>query len=175
MTLGWVLGELRKVSPTVAIEIERKFLLTDSDWMRQMDGPPASLYQFYLAIDEVSSTRIRLIEGTWAVLTTKRKTDRATVRDEFEFAVDYEQALRTVDECVGQPIEKYRYRLAQAELTWEVDYFSGANQGLMVAEIELPSEDYPFEIPSWIGAEISHDPCYTNQSLALHPYSEWRD
>jgi adenylate cyclase len=75
--------------------------------------------------------------------------------------------------CEQPIIEKYRRRIAYAGNVWEVDEFLGANQGLMFAEIELTSEDQPFDKPQWIGAEVTADSRYFNSSLIRHPYSAW--
>ena len=71
-------------------------------------------------------------------------------------------------------IEKNRYKIAHAGFTWEIDEFFGENDGLVVAEIELESEDQPFEKPAWVGEEVTGDPRYFNSNLIAHPYSQWK-
>ena len=72
-------------------------------------------------------------------------------------------------------VEKTRHRIEHLGHTWEVDEFHGENAGLVVAEIELGSEDEPFEQPAWIGQEVTGDPRYYNSSLMRLPYSRWKD
>ncbi len=73
-----------------------------------------------------------------------------------------------------QPIiEKNRYKIAHDGLVWEVDEFRGVNEGLIVAEVELESEEHVFTKPDWIGEEIVNDPRYYNSNLIAHPYSRW--
>ena len=83
-------------------------------------------------------------------------------------------AAELLDRLCHQPlVEKYRRRISVGAHTWEVDEFLGANQGLVVAEIELGSEDEQFDKPDWIGEEVTHDRRYFNSSLVRHPYSSW--
>ena len=76
--------------------------------------------------------------------------------------------------CEQPLIEKRRYLVPCEGYTWEVDVFAGANEGLNVAEIELPAEDTPFEKPAWLGAEVSGDARYYNANLIRHPYRDWK-
>ena len=77
------------------------------------------------------------------------------------------------DLCEKPIIEKYRYRISFAGLLWEVDEFLGDNAGLIVAEVELSSEEQVFEKPDWIGPEVTHDNRYFNANLLRHPFSKW--
>jgi CYTH domain-containing protein len=77
--------------------------------------------------------------------------------------------------CEPPFIEKTRYKIELAGLIWEVDEFAGENQGLIVAEVELPDENYSLELPDWIGQEVSDQPRYFNSNLVQHPYSQWSD
>jgi len=77
------------------------------------------------------------------------------------------------DLCGGRIVEKTRYEVEYGGLTWEVDEFHGANDGLIVAEIELDRPDQPFERPPWLGEEVSGDARYLNSSLAQCPYTTW--
>ena len=79
-----------------------------------------------------------------------------------------------LEHLAEQPIiEKTRYKIPAGEFVWEIDEFHGVNEGLIVAEIELKSEDQAFEKPAWIGEEVSGDPRYYNSMLVAHPYSTW--
>ncbi|WP_370661942.1 CYTH domain-containing protein, partial [Massilia alkalitolerans] len=84
------------------------------------------------------------------------------------------EAQELLDTLCERPlVEKYRRRIEHAGFTWEVDEFLGENAGLVVAEIELPSEDTVFDRPDWIGREVSGDKRYYNSSLIRFPYSQW--
>jgi adenylate cyclase len=152
----------------MAIEIERKFLVAGSAW-RQAAG--ARLSQGYLNRDKERTVRVRLA-GAQAFLTIKGLT-RGASRSEFEYeipAVDGEQLLKM---CEGPVIEKIRRVIVHDGSTWEVDEFLGDNAGLVVAEIELQSEDQAFSRPEWLGEEVTHESRYFNSNLASHPYSRW--
>ena len=116
--------------------------------------------------------RVR-IEGEQAMLTIKGANVGAT-RSEWEYPIPLADAAELLDGLCEQPlIEKTRHRIEHAGMVWEVDEFLGANAGLVVAEIELASEDQPFDKPDWIGAEVSGDARYYNANLIRHPFSQW--
>ena len=109
-----------------------------------------------------------------AYLTGKGPT-RGVTRTEFEYEIPYDDCLAMLDELAEKPIiEKKRYRIPAGSYVWEADEFFGVNEGLILAEIELPSEDAVFEKPDWIGEEVSGDPRYFNSSLVANPYSTWK-
>jgi adenylate cyclase len=154
----------------MATEIERKFLVEGVNW-RQSDS--VRLSQCYLNRDKHRTVRIR-IAGNNAFLTVKSVTQGAT-RMEFEYEIpvaDAEQMLRFSD---GPVIEKIRHRIVHDGFKWEVDEFLGDNAGLVIAEIELISEDQPFSRPPWLGREVTHDSRFYNSNLAAHPYRRWRE
>jgi CYTH domain-containing protein len=151
----------------MAIEIERKFLVLNSSYSSLVS--PISYRQGYLAIFPDREIRVRMA-GEKSFVTIKSKVNDTT-RHEFEYAIPKEDAVFMLENlCVGSVIEKLRYRIAQGELCWEVDEFSGDNQGLVVAEIELPDSDFFFVKPDWIGEEITGDDRYLNAALAMNPY-----
>ncbi|MEG2963671.1 MAG: CYTH domain-containing protein, partial [Janthinobacterium sp.] len=136
----------------MGIEIERKFLLAGDAW-RSL-GQAVLLRQGYLSSTRERVVRVR-IEGEQAMLTIKGANVGAS-RGEWEYPIPLADAVELLDGLCEQPlIEKYRHRIEHAGMVWEVDEFLGANAGLIVAEIELASEDQPFEKPDWIGAEVS--------------------
>jgi len=93
---------------------------------------------------------------------------------EYEYEIPVEDANVLLDELCEKPIiEKNRYKIEFAGFIWEVDEFFGENKGLIVAEIELESEDQQFEKPEWVGDEVSGDPRYFNSNLIKNPYSSW--
>ncbi|MBE3025171.1 CYTH domain-containing protein [Janthinobacterium sp. BJB1] len=154
----------------MGIEIERKFLLASDAWRGL--GQPVLLRQGYLSSARERVVRVR-IEGEQAMLTIKGANVGAT-RGEWEYPIPLADAVELLDGLCEQPlIEKVRHRIEHAGMVWEIDEFLGANAGLVVAEIELASEDQPFEKPEWIGAEVSGDARYYNANLIRHPFSQW--
>ena len=154
----------------MGVEIERKFLLSGDGW-RQL-GEPVLLRQGYLCSDPERTVRVR-IEGETGALTIKSKGSGVR-RGEWEYPIPLPEAQELLDTLCERPlVEKYRRRIEHAGFTWEVDEFLGENAGLVVAEIELPSEDTVFDRPDWIGQEVSGDKRYYNSSLIRFPYSQW--
>ncbi len=154
----------------MGVEIERKFLLQGDAWRGL--GQAVLLRQGYLSSARERVVRVR-IEGEQAMLTIKGANVGAT-RGEWEYPIPLADAVELLDGLCEQPlIEKVRHRIEHAGMVWEVDEFLGANAGLVVAEIELASEDQPFEKPEWIGTEVSGDARYYNANLIRHPFSQW--
>ena len=152
----------------MAVEIERKFLVTGDAW-RNDSGV---LYrQGYLNRDKMRTVRIR-IAGDAAFLTIKGKSTGAS-RAEFEYPVPMDDARALLALCDGPLIEKTRYIVPHAGHRWEVDEFAGDNAGLVVAELELSAESEVFEAPAWLGAEVTHDARYFNSNLASQPFCTW--
>ena len=157
----------------MATEIERKFLVTDDSW-REVVAKSSFYRQGYLANSEGASVRVRLADDQ-GYLNIKSMT-LGVSRHEFEYVIpasDAEEMLN--DLCVGPKIEKTRYFVDHGDHTWEVDVFEGENEGLVVAEIELGSEDEAFEKPPWTDEEVSHEERYYNVCLVKHPYKDWKD
>lgn len=155
----------------MAIEIERKFLVRDDSW-KQQAGAGSEIRQGYLSSDPACSVRVRLA-GDRAWLNIKRATGEIS-RLEFEYPIPIEDAKQILhDLCGGNSLDKTRYLVVHEGHTWEVDVFHGANAGLVVAEIELASEDEAFTRPDWLGEEVSHDPRYLNMNLVQQPFSQW--
>ena len=152
------------------IEIERKFLLKDNSWR---NGATGILYrQGYLCTDPERTVRVRL-GGDTAILAIKGAGD-GIARAEFEYPIPAEEATLLLDSlCLHPPVEKYRYLVPFAGLTWEIDEFLGANAGLLVAEIELEQVDQLVPLPPWIGEEVTGDHRYYNAWLARHPFTTW--
>ncbi len=151
-------------------EIERKFLVRDESWRKGASGTPYR--QGYLAIARECTVRVR-ISGDGAWLTVKGPA-RGLTRLEFEYGIPPADAAAMLEElCPHPPIEKTRYRIPFGGLVWEVDEFHGANEGLVLAEVELEREDQPVELPPWVGREVTGDPRYLNAYLAEHPHTTW--
>lgn len=154
----------------MSVEIERKFLVTDDRWKALGQG--VLLRQGYLSSSPERIVRVR-IEGETAMLTIKGRSVGA-VRGEWEYPIPLHDAQVFLDQLCERPlIEKYRCRIPCQGFTWEVDEFLGENAGLVVAEIELASEDQPFAKPEWVGEEVTHDARYFNSNLLYHPYCKW--
>jgi adenylate cyclase len=152
-------------------EIERKFLVKGDSWR----GPGRGILvrQGHLSTDPERVVRVRTA-GKRGYVTIKGKGQGLT-RPEYEYGIPPREAAEILDTlCVGSIIEKTRYHVEYEGRTWEIDEFHGDNQGLVIAELELEREDEDFEIPEWIGEEVSDDPRYLNVNLALHPYNQWR-
>ncbi len=150
-------------------EIERRFLVTGTGY--RSGGPGARLRQGYLSTDPQRVVRVRL-EGDTACLTIKGPAAGAA-RAEYEYAIPVADAVELLTLCELPLLEKTRYRVACAGLTWEVDEFHGRNQGLVVAEVELAAADQPVTLPDWVGAEITGDHRYANSSLVARPFADW--
>lgn len=155
----------------MAKEIERKFLVKSLEWKEQTEG---ILYrQGYLNSLKERTVRIRTINKK-AFITIKGITVGVS-RLEFEYEIPFADAKQMLDELVEKPIiEKYRYKLKQGDLMWEIDEFLGENEGLIVAEVELKDAQQTFVKPAWLGEEVSSDPRYFNSNLVLNPYKNWR-
>ena len=154
----------------MAKEIERKFLVAHDAW-RENIAEVNVFRQGYLNYDSLRTVRVRASEVT-GYLTIKGITEGLT-RDEFEYEIPLSDALALLQLCEHPAIEKKRYIVPNGPHVWEVDVFEGANDGLVVAEIELGSEDEAFIKPNWLGNEVSGDRKYSNSSLSLHPYKNW--
>lgn len=154
----------------MGIEIERKFLVAGEGW-RRMATTRTCFSQGYLSRDPARTVRVR-IAGDAAFLTIKGATRGAT-RAEFEYGIPPADARQLLAMSDGPVIEKIRHLCPHAGMTWEVDEFLGANAGLVVAEIELQSEDQAFDRPSWLGEEVTGDARYVNANLAVRPFTSW--
>ncbi|GIH07045.1 adenylate cyclase [Rhizocola hellebori] len=154
------------------VEIERKFLVASSDWRDEVSQADP-IRQAYVAVTDKLNVRVRRY-GPDAFLTVKGKAVGIT-RKEIETAVPVEFVEAVLAEGLfqGQPVEKTRYLVPHKGFTFEIDVFEGANAGLVVAEIELESEESDFPRPPWLGEEVTADHRYSNSYLAQHSWSEW--
>lgn len=153
-------------------EIERKFLVDLNKW-QQIDKPTGEYYrQGYLLADPNKTIRVRLSSEN-GFLTIKGLTIGAK-RSEYEYKIPVEDAKELLNKFSGLELSKIRYKITFDNKIWEVDEFLGDNEGLIVAEIELLSEDENFSIPEWISREVTGDERYYNSNLAVEPYKTWR-
>lgn len=153
------------------LEIERKFLVKGN--FKQEVASSSRIVQGYICSVPGKSVRIR-IRGEKGYLTIKGASDeKGMSRYEFEQEIPLTDAEQLLSLCEPGVIDKVRYLVDCGGHTWEVDEFHGDNEGLLVAEIELVSEDEAFERPDWLGDEVTGDRKYYNSMLAKHPYKEW--
>ena len=153
----------------MGVEIERKFLVRGDAW--KTPGGGVRIRQGYLSALPERVVRVRTY-GDKAYLTVKGPIVGVT-RAEFEYEIPVADAEELFPLCQDHIVEKTRYRVDHAGLTWEVDEFHGANAGLVVAECELASEDQAIDPPPWLGEEVSDDRRYANARLAARPFGTW--
>ncbi len=152
-------------------EIERKFLIDHTKWEKVIK-PNGKLYkQGYILSEEKRTVRIRVTD-TVAYITLKGASTGIS-RSEYEYTIPVNEGNEILQNFAKSYIEKIRYDINYGGHLWEVDVFRGVNNGLIVAEIELKSEDEQFEKPDWVGEEVSHDGRYTNASLSVNPFKVW--
>ncbi|ELS03584.1 hypothetical protein Xen7305DRAFT_00033080 [Xenococcus sp. PCC 7305] len=155
----------------MAKEIERKYLVKNSDWKKLAQG---TFYcQGYISTLGQQTVRVRII-GEQGYLTLKGKNVGST-RSEFEYPIPIAEAKEILETLCDRPfIEKMRYKIPQGNLVWEVDEFLGDNAGLIIAEVELTDENQEINLPDWIDHQVTAAKYY-NSNLAKHPYSQWQD
>jgi adenylate cyclase len=157
-----------KLKP-MALEIERKFLVDPQKWKPTDQG--TIIIQAYLGLNPYPTVRIR-IAGEKAFLTIKGRSQTIS-RPEFEYEVPLKEAYGMLKLAISNPVKKTRYKVNHLDSHWEVDVFSGKNKGLIIAEIELESEDQEFPKPDWLLEEVSHDGRFYNSYLSTCPFTEW--
>ncbi len=153
-------------------EIERKFLVLNEDYKKQAFAKK-KLCQGYLSKDLERTVRIRVEDGNGFLTIKGASSDDGLERFEFEKEITLEEALALLKICLAGTIIKTRHFVKASALTFEVDEFSGENDGLVVAEIELESADQFFEKPQWLGSEVTGDLRYYNAELSKNPFKKW--
>lgn len=155
------------------LEIERKFLV-NSDQFKALAFTKNHIAQGYLNSNPERTVRIR-IKGESGFLTIKGKGNGSGVsRFEWETEIPLIEAKHLIQLCEKGVIDKIRYEVRSGNHVFEVDEFFGDNEGLIIAEIELNSEDESFEKPNWLGNEVTNDERYYNAYLSHHPYKTWK-
>ncbi len=153
-------------------EIERKFLVTNTDFISESNSNNR-IVQGYLNSDPSRTVRVR-IKGEQGFLTIKGKGNASgTTRFEWEKEIDVAEAEALLLLCEKGIIDKIRYEILVGKHTFEVDVFSGENQGLIMAEVELSNENDFFEKPKWLGNEVTGDKRYYNSYLSKNPFISW--
>jgi CYTH domain-containing protein len=154
------------------LEIERKFLVTNNDFLKETTSS-SKLVQGYLNSDKERTVRIRIQEEK-AFLTIKGKSsENGMSRFEWEKEIKVHDAELLLQLCEKGIISKTRHYVIFEDFIVEVDVFDGENEGLIVAEIELKSEDQNVDLPNWIGTEVTGDKRYYNSYLSANSFKKW--
>jgi adenylate cyclase len=151
-------------------DVELRFLVCSSSWK---NGAQGTLYrQGYLSTAVDRTVRVRII-GEWARLTVKgRKTDGAATRFDYEIPLK-DAEFMLVHLCLQPILEKTRYKLDHRGVSWDIDEFHGANEGLVIAEVELGVSGTMPELPEWVGDDVTEDHRYASSRLAERPFTSW--
>jgi len=152
-------------------EIERKFLV-DGDY-KSHAFKSFLIRQGYLSLTGISVIRVRIKDEKAFITIKSALTEGKIKRHEWEYEIPVADAEEMLQLCEQGVIDKRRYLVQAGKHTFEVDEFCGQNEGLQIAELELESEDEPFEKPEWLGAEVTGNVRYYNSFLSIHPYKEW--
>ncbi len=157
----------------MAYEIERKFLVKGD--FKSHSFKKFDIKQGYLALSGANVVRVRL-KGSVGYITIKTSVKEGTItRNEWEYAIPMADAEEMLLLCEDAILEKTRYLVEVGAHTFEVDEFHGENDGLLLAEVELESEDEVYERPDWLGEEVTGNIRYYNSFLSIHPYKGWSD
>ena len=156
----------------MSLEIERKFLVKNDSFKKE-SYQKTYIKQGFLNSNKERVVRVRITKEK-AYLTIKGKSNKTgTTRFEWEKEISIEEANSLFNLCEPGIIEKYRFLVKKGEHVFEIDEFSGENNGLIVAEIELLSENENFITPKWLGKEVTGDIKYYNSNLSKHPFNNW--
>jgi adenylate cyclase len=154
------------------VEIERKFLVLSDDFKLKAISEKR-IVQGYLNTHPERTVRVR-IKADKGFLTIKGKSNETgTTRFEWETEIPLAEAEKLIPLCENGVIEKMRYEVKSGSHVYEVDIFFGENEGLIMAEIELESEDEPFHKPYWVGQEVTQDKRFYNAYLSKNPFKTW--
>jgi adenylate cyclase len=152
-------------------EIERKFLVNGE--FREKSFGKNHIIQGYLSSVPERTVRVR-ISNRRGFITIKGKSDlTGLTRFEWEKEIPFNEAKALMRLCEPSIIDKTRYLIKNGRHTFEVDEFHGDNEGLIIAEIELQSENEEFEKPDWLGEEVTGQENYYNVMLSKKPFKEW--
>jgi len=155
----------------MATEIEHKYLVNAELWLQVEPKKSVEIKQGYLLTDPNKTVRVRTT-GQVGFITIKGKTIGAS-RPEFEYEIPLADANQLIANFCNNVIEKTRHYIFTKNKTWEVDVFEGLNQGLIVAEIELNSEEELYQKPNWVTKNVTDDTNYVNSNLSIKPFSTW--
>ncbi len=155
----------------MGVEIERKFLVDHSKWNEIKKPQGTHFRQGYLVDDSKRTIRVRTTD-TKGFITIKGTTSGIT-RKEFEYNIPVAEGNELLNAFAESEVDKIRYCITVEGKLWEVDVFAGDNEGLIMAEIELESEDETFTKPNWVTIEVSDDERYYNSNLSKNPFKNW--
>lgn len=156
----------------MSFEIERKFLVHGDAW-RPLATRASPIRQAYLTGDGRASVRVRIEDGSDATLSIKSRAAELR-RLELQYPIPLPDAEALLTLRAGCLIRKVRHVVPWHDLIWEIDVFDDDNAGLIIGEIELHHEGQHVPLPGWVGAEVTGQPQYYNNSLAQRPFAGWR-
>ncbi len=155
------------------IEIERKFLVKNNDFIQQATAQ-YEIVQGYLSATSTSNVRVRLKDNSGFITIKGKSKNGGLSRYEWEHEISGEDAAQLLKLCQGSLIIKTRYEIPISNHIVEVDVFYGENEGLIVAEIELNDEEETYIKPDWLGKEVTGDRRYSNSGLTVFPFKYWK-
>jgi len=155
----------------MGVEIERKYLVNHKLWNEVKPSVGDEIKQAYLSHDPAKIIRVRT-KGNQGFITIKSKSVGDT-RQEFEYEIPLADALELMKSFCSHFIEKVRYYITFENKLWEVDEFTGDNAGLIMAEVELESEEEVYSLPNWVTENVSADRRYANSNLTVRPFKTW--
>lgn len=154
------------------IEIERKFLVLSDAFINEAFAKKR-IVQAYLNSNPERTVRIRIKEDKGFLTIKGKGNETGTTRLEWETEIPIQDAEKLLTICESGTIDKIRHEVKVGNHLYEVDVFAGENEGLIVAEIELQSENEAFEKPSWLGKEVTNDERFYNAFLSIKPFKSW--
>ena len=157
----------------MSLEIERKFLVKN-DAFKKVSFQQKIIKQGYLNSDKNRTVRIRISYHQGFITVKGVSNAYGATRFEWEKEIDVTEATEMLSLCETTIIDKNRFMVESGKHIFEIDEFYGDNQGLIIAEIELNSENETFEKPTWLGAEVTGNAKYYNSYLSKFPFSTWR-
>ncbi|MDG1728315.1 MAG: CYTH domain-containing protein [Algibacter sp.] len=155
------------------IEIERKFLITSEAYKKEAFRK-TRISQGFLNTHKARTVRVRLRDNIGLITVKGLSTSNGLSRFEWEKEISKKEAEALLKLCEPTIIDKIRYEIKAGKHIFEVDEFFKDNEGLIIAEVELESENETFEKPSWLGEEVTGHIKYYNSQLSKHPYNTWK-
>ncbi|MFY9311424.1 MAG: CYTH domain-containing protein [Bacteroidia bacterium] len=155
----------------MAVEIERKFLVHKDKW-NALKKPSREFYRQGYIVNEPGKT-IRVRQTDFKGFITIKGATTGISRQEFEYEIPRSEAGELLGTFTKSSLTKYRYKIEFKGKIWEIDEFQEDNEGLIVAEIELESENEKFELPDWVDKEVTGEEKYYNSFLSVRPYKTW--
>ncbi|WP_426432012.1 CYTH domain-containing protein [Winogradskyella sp. HB-48] len=157
----------------MAVEIERKFLVTSNDFKKQATRS-YGIKQGFLNSHKERTVRVRLKNDKGYLTVKGKSSEDGLVRFEWETEITTQEAQQLLELCEESIIDKMRYEVNFGKHTFEIDEFFDDNEGLIIAEIELQSKAEIFNKPDWLGKEVTGDIRYYNSQLSKQPYKTWK-